>query len=116
MSEINFFSLCLAILTVAISILQWSNNAWKRKNALFDRRYDFFIKVQSWWISVNTHPTEQYDIDDEDLIPFAIEAEFLFGKDIMNHILSLNKMPFSGTSWFASDNFIDPFRKYLKLR
>jgi hypothetical protein len=110
-------TIVVAVAGLIISFLQWQSNQWKRKNDLFDRRYKFFKNIESWWISLNTDPDSPDDkVIYEDLIPFAREAKFLFGDDICNHILSLVKMNYSGTPWFASDNFVGPFYKYLSLK
>lgn len=109
-------SIVILLFGTIISILQWKNNVWNRKNALFDRRYNFYKELESWWIRWNFNTDQQRDLEPEDVIPFAIEAEFLFGADIANHIYSFLENNYGCTPWYGGDEFVKPFKKYLALR
>jgi hypothetical protein len=50
------------------------------------------------------------------LFSFALEGEFLFGKDISEHIYSLREMQHFGHPWVSGDKFVAPFRKYMLLK
>ncbi len=115
----NWIAISAALLTPTIAIagtviafLQWKTNHLKRKNELFDRRYDFYQKLREWWLAT---AMPEFEFDIQDLIPLAEEAGFLFGDDISKHILSLEGKSHSGSPFFPNDDFSSPFRKYLKL-
>lgn len=103
----------------------------KKKNDLFIQRYDFYKRLSTLWLSTCAD-TEAYHhgspeaqkyfrenytpcLDYRNLIGFAKEAKFLFGKDIHDFILSLQeeeaKYEYEPEEWFEA-----PFIKYLKLK
>ena len=95
----NWINVLSALLTPTIAIagsviawLQYRTNSQKRKND-------------------NCRP---HDV--EDLIPVAMEARMLFGKDIAQHIISLENKAHKGSPFFPDDDFIKPFMKYLQLK
>lgn len=104
----------LSIAGFSVSYFNYQEARIKRKNELFDRRYKFYKMVEKWWLS--TGDAERPPIDFEDLVPWAIEADFIFGEDIYKHILSLENRTHSGAISFPNDDFSEPFRKYLSLR
>lgn len=79
----------IAIAGTIIAFLQYRNNYLKSKNDLFDKRYEFYKKLRTWWLSTANVDSQHYDLEMIDLIPWAEEASFLFEKDIQQHILSL---------------------------
>lgn len=84
----------------------------KRKDDLFNLRYEFYKNVSNIWIT--TSNLENPSLDITDLIPISQKASFLFGEDISKHILSLaNKR--APHDLFPEDDFNRPFVKYLKL-
>ena len=113
---INYISACLAptiaILGIFITICQYNLSLTKRKDDLFDRRYAFYQKIRDKWLST----FDDREMDCEELIPYAEEAEFIFGSDISKHILSLSDKNHNGSPFFPEEDFIKPFRKYLKIR
>lgn len=107
----------LAIFGALIAYLQWRTNELKRKNDYFDRRYDFYKRIESMWLSSATD--EQLSVlgfEIEDLIPMADEAGILFGKDVSEHIVSLAGKHHDGHPFFPNDDFSKPFIKYLRLK
>ena len=107
----------LAVFAALIAYLQWRTNELKRKNDYFDRRYNFYKRIESMWLSSSTD--EQLSIfgfETEDLIPMAEEADLLFGKDVAKHIISLSGKHHDGSPFFTNDDFSKPFRKYLRLK
>lgn len=109
--------LAIATITVAISGviftgLQVYIAHKKRKDDLFNLRYEYYKKISKIWI--NTCHSGQ-PLDNIDLIPIAEEANFLFGEDIYNHILSLEDKKASH-DLHPDIDFSKPFHKYLKLK
>ena len=85
----------------------------KRKDDLFNLRYEFYKNISKIWVSTCNPETPPLDIID--LIPLAEKASFLFGKDISAHIISLENKT-STNPFFPDGDFSKPFVKYLKLR
>lgn len=119
--DYNWIKVLSALLTPTIAVagliiawLQYRTNNQKRKNELFDRRYDFYKSIEKIWIS--TRDEENRTLDDQDLIPFASEAEILFDRSVANHIMSLEDKRHKGSPFFPDDDFSKPFFKYLKLK
>ncbi len=110
-----YFAIVTAIvgtLGIIFTWLQFRLARKKRKDDLFNLRYEFYRSVSNIWIS--TYDEGNAPLDITDLIPLSEKAEFLFGKEISKHILSLeNKRAMH--SLFPDDDFSNPFRKYLKL-
>ncbi len=98
-----------------VTIMQLRNAKQQRKNELFDLRYKFYKNVRSWWVS--TWDTSRVAPPEwDDVLPTAMEAEFLFGKDIADHINPLAGRRNEGHPDFPDEDFIKPFRKYLELK
>ena len=102
----------LGFVTIGAAIFQSYHIARKRKDDLFDKRFDFYKKFEKYRISTYLEINAAPDIID--LIPIASEARFLFGKDIERHVLSLEGKR-STNPMFADEDFSKPFYKYLKL-
>jgi hypothetical protein len=119
MNIIDLFAACLtpvvAIVSIAFTWRQYCLDKKKREDDLFDRRYDFYQKIRTAWISTHPHNSNK-DWTIEDWIPFAEESQFIFGKDIANHILSFAGKHHQGSPFFPDDKFVEPFQKYLKLK
>lgn len=107
----------IAVAALILGVLQYRLAKQRRKDDLFDKRYAFYNNLRRIWLSTGTGagPDEKPWIDYEDLIPFAIEAEFLFGKDISDHVMALDQQEHNGHPDFPNEGFIQPFRKYLEL-
>lgn len=102
----------VAVLGLLFTVLQFKLAQKKRKDDLFSLRYDFYKKVSNLWLATNNLQNPPLDITD--LIPISEKAEFLFGKEISRHILSLaNKR--ATNDLFPDNDFSKPFYKYLKL-
>lgn len=117
----NWINVLSALLTPTIAIagsviawLQYRTNSQKRKNDLFDRRYNFYQTLEKFWLQSSDDNCRPHDV--EDLIPVAMEARMLFGKDIAQHIISLENKAHKGSPFFPDDDFIKPFMKYLQLK
>jgi hypothetical protein len=103
----------IAIAGVVIAVLNHLHARRKRKDDLFDRRYEFYKSVRERWM--RTGEPEQPCLDVDDVVPIAEEAALLFGNDIAQHILSLEGKGHSGSPFFPNDDFTKPFEKYLRL-
>lgn len=103
----------VGILGVFFTWIQIHLAKLKRKDDLFNLRYEFYESTSQMWIS--TCNLEIPELDIVDLIPIAEKASFLFGKDISKHILSLENKR-AGNPFFPDEDFSKPFFKYLKLR
>lgn len=91
------------------------HNKIKRQHDLFDKRYEFYKRLEKWWTDTRYH--EETPLPHEEiLIQWASEANYLFGQDISQHILSLEGRRHDGSPYFANDDFSKPFDKYLKLK
>jgi hypothetical protein len=90
--------------------MQYFLNKKKRRDDLFNLRYDFFLDLTRFWLRSHDLGSMEY----YDLLPFIMKADFIFGEDIKNHILSLEGKQ-SLSLRMPEEDFIKPFGKYLKL-
>ena len=107
----------IAVAALILGILQYRLAKQRRNDDLFDRRYAFYDRLRTIWLSTGTGAPDGHDpsVDVLDLVPLAEEASFLFGQDIVDHVLSLEGPGHSGHPDFPNDDFIAPFRKYLSF-
>lgn len=103
----------VALFGLLFTSLQFKLAKKKRNDDLFNLRFTFYKKVSDLW--TNTYNRNNPPMELIDLVIIAEEAEFLFGKDIAEHILSFaNKR--ASNDLFPDDDFSKPFYKYLKLK
>ncbi len=102
----------VAIVAIVFPVVQVFMYWRKRRDELFDKRFEFYQKLERYWVKTSHEDVSPCMI--EDLIPFATEASFLFGKKIMDHIFSLEDKK-ATNPFFADDDFAKPFKKYLSL-
>lgn len=106
----------IAFLAVVLSFFNYWLDVRRRRDELFDRRYEFYQRLRSMWLRTGALPEQLPELDTfdiPDLAPIAEEAEFLFGKDIVKHVFSLAGRSHSGDPSFPEDTYVAPFRKYL---
>ncbi len=105
----------VAVAALSLGVINWQLSVRRRKDDLFDRRYAFYKKLSNRWLNTaNWEGTgEDNSMDAEDVISFAIEASFLFGDDIVRHIMSLEQKEHSGSQLFPNQDFVKPFERYL---
>lgn len=88
----------------------------KRKDELFDRRYQFLKDFEKLWKTTGLESegaTRMY-LEWDDIAPFAQEAYYLFGKDIANHLKSYEGKSFDQHfPWVPDSELAKPFVKYL---
>jgi len=102
----------VAVLGLVFTGLQFWIARKKRKDDLFNLRYEFYWNVSKLWLKTSNRENPELDI--ADLIPIAEKANFLFGKEISKHVLSLEDKRASN-DLFPDDDFSRPFERYLKL-
>jgi len=116
MNNLEDMGVSALVLFAAISgivFICWQLDRNRRREELLDRQYDLYQRVKEFWLL--THDTNVPTPHFEDLIPFAKEAASIFGKEMQDHILSLSGKRHSGSPLFPDEDFVRPFRKYLKL-
>lgn len=104
---------CVGVFGLLFTWLQFSLAKKKRKDDLFNLRYEFYKNVSKMWTSTSDSNNPPLDIID--LIPLAEKAGFLFGEEIPKHILSLENKT-ATHPFFPDEDFSKPFVKYLKLK
>lgn len=112
-----FLTPAIAIAGIVIGTLNYLHTRRKRQDDLFDRRYEFYKRVRDWWLTTGTGAAPGSDpiVGVEDVVPIAEEARLLFGKDVAQHILSLEGKGHSGSPFFPDQDFTKPFERYLRL-
>ena len=96
-----------------IAFQQWRTAEKKRRQDLFDKRYDFFRRIWKIYERQIVEPALYPPLDDSDVLDLVHEAEFLFGSDIVDHLFELPKNIKKGCLEY--DWFSKPFHKYLAL-
>ena len=99
----------LAVAGGFVAWLQWRTNERKRRQDLFDRRFEFYRRALSAYTEFHSDrhgSTEAWEFE-----LFNIEAGFLFGPDIVEHLKTYSHRSNKyDAAWFAR-----PFAKYLRL-
>lgn len=120
----NLIPICCTIIStmiaIAVAIFTAANYKLakrRRKDELFDRRYKLYQEVRALWLATggDTPEEHQIDLDVDYIMPVAEEAGFLFGDDVVKHIYSLSGKRHKGGLGIPNDDFIEPFKKYLKF-
>lgn len=80
----------IAIAGITIGIKNYTLAIRKRKDDLFDRRYNFLKGFEKLWKTTGSENegATRMCLEWDDIKPWAQEAYFLFGKDIAEHIRS----------------------------
>ena len=122
-------TLIIAFIAIYIAWRQWITAESKRKQDLFEKRWQFYIKVKKEFIddfvekaedlTPESKSTEKY-IRKHWLYNYTDEAYFLFGKDIEKHIIKTPAaiIEKSGKNRITDPvlSFRKPFEKYLILK
>lgn len=103
----------IAVIAVYIAWQQWNTAEKKRKQDLFDKRYAFFKLMWKFYEGHIIDPDKVPAVDEEHILDYCFEAEFLFGKDIVKHLMEMPKK--QAEMHIDYDWFGEPFRKYLTL-
>lgn len=104
----------IAIAVASIAFCQWRTAEEHRKQLLFDKRYRFFKMLWSMYSSHIEDPRSNRPVDVTDLLDYVHEAEFLFGQDIVDHMMSIEAK--QQENCLNYDWFSKPFKRYLTLK
>jgi hypothetical protein len=104
----------IAIAGGIIAWFQWRTNEKKRKQDLFDGRFDFYNRAVSLYEELWDDRRVGTTTSDEQDALYA-EASFLFGADIVQHLRTMSRNDHFDRSWFAEPlggtcDFIDADR------
>ena len=117
-----------ALVGILLGALNYVLSQKKRKDELFDKRYDHFKLLWRLYIEKNG---SDFIADGEHIYRdgfnwdyHAIQAGFLFGEDVEKHVRSFNRgpkvdLPVEKERWqhvAPSAWFTRPFKPYLELR
>ncbi len=105
-----------AIALAGVSIAYSSHRlaGQRRRDELFDRRYEFYLRTRKQFAEVFSRPHGEVDTHWRESL--AEEASFLFPSDIVDHILNF-RTPIN-ERWkvgHISASFVRPFSNYLRL-
>lgn len=107
----------IALVGILLAVMNYRLAKKRRRDELFDRRYDFYKKLERVWRNTGNGaaPGAQPWLDWDDLEPWAQEAEFLFDSTVAEHIRSYADKEFKGLPWVPDSEFAEPFAKYLRF-
>ncbi|WP_152563558.1 hypothetical protein [Palleronia rufa] len=108
----------VAMFALILAIQSFRLARAKRKDDLFQQRYEFYSELETWWLSTGNAADGPKTLGAEwyDLRGPARKSRFLFGPDIEEHILSLEDKTHDGHPWVVDEAFERPFLRYLELR
>ena len=128
---VEFFSALLAPIVASVVIFQYQLACKKRKDDLFDRRWDYYCRAKKQFIDEFLGLAEKYDEKEANkslrnwIDNFADEGLFLFGEDIKKHVLKLPDEIIEIVNYNENgkkvyrdfvESFREPFKKYLELK
>jgi hypothetical protein len=99
----------IAVVGTIIGWLQWRTNERKRKQDLFDKRFALYLKAVSYYEEVWSDRAGSSP--DYDFKTLYVEASFLFGQDVVDHLKTMTREKKFDIDWFA-----EPFRRYMQLK
>jgi hypothetical protein len=106
-----------SLLAMFFAVMAYILSRKVRKDNLWDKRYSFYIEAEKFWKeSAPESAGGTRNIEWDDLEYLALKAEFLFGEGISTHIKSYAKKSYnSHVPWVPDQEFLKPFRTFLKL-
>lgn len=100
--------------------LSWRTAERKRKNDLFDRRYEFYRRAERAYLVCHQTGGIHDTLGDPDTFTrLAEEARFLFGLQIARHVFeseTWRDVPDQVKHGIADERFVKPFDRYLLLK
>lgn len=106
----------VAVIGILIGVKNYRLAIRKRKDDLFDRRYNFLKDFERLWKTTGLESdgaTRMY-LEWDDIEPFAQEAYFLFGNEIVRHLKSYEGKSYDRSfPWVPDSELAKPFNKYL---
>lgn len=106
----------IAIIGILLGVQSYKLEVRKRKDNLFDRLYEFLKNFEKAWKTTGPESLGATIscLEWDDIESFAQEAQFLFGKDISDHIRSYEGKSFDQQfPWVPDYKLAKPFYKYL---
>lgn len=106
----------VAIVGIFIGVMNYLLALRRRKDELFDRRYKFLKDFEELWKTTGSESegASRPFLEWDDIEPWAQEAYFLFGKEIVEHVKSYEGKANDRTLLWVPDAVLaKPFEKYL---
>lgn len=110
---LSIVSIFLSSIAFIFTVLNYILARQRRRDALFEVRFKFYQQVAELWVSTCKNGDPGLT-DITTLLPLSQKGLFLFGKDIEQHILSMEGKRAS-QPFFPDEKFDKPFRRYLRL-
>jgi hypothetical protein len=106
----------VAVIGIVSGVKNYKLAIRKRKDDLFDRRYKFLKDFERLWktTGLESDGATRMCLDWDDIEPFAQEAYFLFGTEIVRHLKSYEGKSYDRLfPWVPDSELARPFNKYL---
>jgi hypothetical protein len=106
----------IALLAVFYTRSQARTDEARRQQELFEMRFKFYKMIRNGYLH---HATTGEPMDPTTFMDYCDEAKFLFGRDIVDHLIKLHEHKVSEQArlgGYIDDWFVSPFEKYLMLR
>lgn len=106
----------VALIGIVIGVKNYTLAVRKRKDDLFDRRYKFLKDFELLWKTTGRESdgATRMCLEWDDIEPFAQEAYFLFGSEIVQHLKSYDGRSYDQSfPWIPDSELAKPFNKYL---
>ncbi|ALR29297.1 hypothetical protein ATE47_01555 [Chryseobacterium sp. IHB B 17019] len=111
-----FLTPTVAIIGIYIGIKNYKLQIRKRKDDLFDRRYQFLQDFEELWKTTGPESlgATRMCLEWDDIAPYAQKAYYLFGNDIVQHLQSYEGKSYDRTfPWVPDSELAKPFDRYL---
>ena len=107
-----FLPFLIALFMAYIAYQQWRTNEQKRKQDLFNLRWECYTELKSMYEDIVTGDYGSFDETDLFLQNNRYDrARFLFDEEVAEHLTQMGK----NANGFSYTWFCEPFEKYLKL-
>ena len=113
-----FLTPTVAVIGIFLGVKNYRLAIRKRKDDLFDRRYKFLKDFEDLWktTGLESEGATRMCLEWDDIEPWAQEAYFLFGKDIVKHIRSYEGKSYDRAfPWVPDSELAKPFLEYLRF-
>lgn len=111
---INLFATpAIAAAVAGISWMNWRTAERKRQQDLFDKRYDFYLRMKKIY---EDFVFNEVDADYDDIDRWRTEAKFLFGQQLADHVASIPEYVEKHPGCHHLRWFSEPFDRYLMLK
>ena len=100
----------VAIIVAVLAGVQWRTAEKQRKQEIFQKRWELYTRIFDLYYQ---RQTMGIPITNEQILPYANEANFLFGKEIAEHIMGIVTHDGTGLDY---DWLNKPFEKFMRIR